>query len=194
MKSDGEKWDRRYSAEPERPALPDELLVAHGYLLGKGRALDVACGRGANSLFLAERGYEVDAIDISLVATASLRTEATRRKLKVNCIRADLDNHTLPQDTYDLIIVFYFFSERLIPQIKLALRPEALLFYATYNKNHTSVHPTFNPAYLIESTILGDYFSDFGFILHEPEAGESANISRIICRKPAILSPAESDR
>jgi tellurite methyltransferase len=160
--------------------------------LSAGRALDLACGRGANSLFLAEAGYSVDAIDISSVVMAELRDEATRRNLKIDCIVADLDHYSAPENAYDLIIVFYFFSDRMIPHIKRALKPEGLLFYATYNKNHTSVHPTFNPAYLIDPSALGDYFSEYEILVHEPEVGESANISRIICWKPAILRPAHA--
>ena len=73
MKNDREKWDLRYSKESGAFPAPDEFLVAHEEILRSGRALDVACGRGGNALFLAERGYSVDAVDISFQALFSCK-------------------------------------------------------------------------------------------------------------------------
>ena len=41
-----------------------------------GRALDIAAGRGRNSLFLAELGFEVDAVDVSDVAVETVARHA----------------------------------------------------------------------------------------------------------------------
>jgi 2-polyprenyl-3-methyl-5-hydroxy-6-metoxy-1,4-benzoquinol methylase len=45
------------------------VLAENEHLLppGGGRALDLACGLGGNAVFLARRGFEVDAVDISEV-------------------------------------------------------------------------------------------------------------------------------
>ncbi len=183
MKADREKWDKRYSQESRQLPTPDEFLVAHREFLTSGRALDLACGLGANSIFLAEYGYEVDAVDISLEAISRLRAEVTRRRLRVRCIQADLDYFPLPRATYDVAAVFYFFSEDSIEGIKDALKHRGLLFYATYNERHTSVMPTFNPAYLIPPEALAAHFADFEILVHETSAGDKGNVSRLICRK-----------
>ncbi|HEX7306798.1 class I SAM-dependent methyltransferase [Lentzea sp.] len=70
----GDWWDRFYADRsrdvPFFVALPDENLA--GYLdrglLTPGRALDVGCGPGRNSAFLARNGFQVDAVDISATA------------------------------------------------------------------------------------------------------------------------------
>ncbi|THA29466.1 class I SAM-dependent methyltransferase [Streptomyces sp. A1277] len=69
-------WDRFY-ADRSRPipffvAKPDENLAAHldQGLIAPGRALDLGCGAGRNALYLASRGFEVDAVDLSPVAVA----------------------------------------------------------------------------------------------------------------------------
>ncbi|MEU6381370.1 class I SAM-dependent methyltransferase [Streptomyces sp. NPDC046909] len=71
-------WDGFY-ADRSRPvpffvAKPDENLVAYvdrGLLPpGGGRALDLGCGPGRNSLYLASRGFEVDGVDLSPKAVA----------------------------------------------------------------------------------------------------------------------------
>jgi tellurite methyltransferase len=183
MKTDREKWDKRYSRESRMSPGADEFLVRHADILTSGRALDPACGLGGNSIFLAEHGYEVDAIDISVKAISRLGEEVRSRGLPIRCITADLDYFPLPADTYDMVVVFYFFSETLITGVREALKQRGLLFFATFNTRHTSVMPTFNPAYLIPPDGLAAYFTDFDILTHETSAGDHGNVSRLICRK-----------
>jgi tellurite methyltransferase len=184
LKTDREKWDLRYSKETRAFPAPDEFLDSHASILTSGRALDLACGRGGNAIFLAERGYSVDAVDISFEALHPLQIEAARRGLDIRCLVADLDYYSPTENSYDLVIVFYFFSKPLMRSIKDALKEGGLIFYATYNERHTSVRPEFNPAYLIPSDGLNRYFQDFDIIVHETAAGEKENVSRLIARKP----------
>ena len=65
-----EKWNKRYSARNigQLKQRPSDWLVRHQPLLEKqpkGKALDIACGNGRNARFLANLGFEVDALDIS---------------------------------------------------------------------------------------------------------------------------------
>ncbi len=185
MKTDREKWDLRYSKETGAFPSPDEFLISHASILESGRGLDVACGRGGNSIFVAERGYSVDAVDISLQALLPLQTEAVRRRLDIRCVVADLDCYSLARNLYDLVMVFYFFSKPMMTGIRDALKEGGLIFYATFNERHTSVRPEFNPAYLIPPDGLSPYFSDFDIFVHETAAGENGNVSRLIGRKPS---------
>jgi len=74
---DAAYWDGRYRS---RDALwsgrPNPNLVAEATGLPPGRALDVGCGEGADALWLAERGWQVIAVDISAVALARARAHA----------------------------------------------------------------------------------------------------------------------
>ena len=68
--SDAERWNARYEgrplAEPTRPdALTDDLVDE---LPTAGSALDVACGAGGQSLWLAARGLDVVSVDVSSIA------------------------------------------------------------------------------------------------------------------------------
>lgn len=67
-------WDGFY-ADRSKPvpffvAKPDENLVSYldRDLIPPGRALDLGCGPGRNSLHLAAMGFEVDAVDLSPAA------------------------------------------------------------------------------------------------------------------------------
>lgn len=184
MRQDRERWGRKYDSEPAGVSAPDDFLVAHAHLFVGGRGLDLACGRSGNALFLAEHGYRVDAVDISFKALSQVRAEAARRGLPVRGLVADLDDFALPSASYDLVTVFYFFDAALMPAIAACLKPQGLLLYATFNQNHCSLRPEFNPAYLVPAQGLASFFPDLEILLDEPVAGEQGNICRLIARKP----------
>ena len=73
MDSDRKRWDERWAAAPDSvTATPPDVISAHPELLDviptAGPALDIACGLGAQALWLAERGLAVTALDVSSVA------------------------------------------------------------------------------------------------------------------------------
>lgn len=183
MISDSKRWDSRYLSEGDHFPDPDAFLVEHSHLLAGGRALYPACGLGANALFLAERGYQVDATDISFVALGRLLRESVERNLAVRVFVADLDYFPLPKGLYDVVLVFNFFSPDLITAIKATLKRGGLIFYSTFNFRHTSIKPGFNPEYLVPRGGLFPYFRELDILVDEPEAGETRNLSRLIARR-----------
>lgn len=91
MTDERERWNEKYSdVEFELPDDPIPELERRLATLPDGRALDVATGTGRNAVFLADHGYDVDAIDISDVALEGARRRADERGVDVNWIRADL--------------------------------------------------------------------------------------------------------
>ena len=77
------KWNERYrAATGERQA--SRVLKENLHLLpDHGRALDLACGLGANAMLLAQQGLEVDAWDIADVPIAALQDAALKRQLSI---------------------------------------------------------------------------------------------------------------
>ncbi|HJP35877.1 MAG TPA: methyltransferase domain-containing protein, partial [Gammaproteobacteria bacterium] len=116
--ADREKWEKRYREGSYRARThPTELLAEWLPRLRRGRALDVAAGAGRNALFLAQAGYEVDALDISSVALDRLRETAAARGLTVNRIVTDLESEPLPDRNYDLIVMVRYTSADLISRL-----------------------------------------------------------------------------
>ena len=137
-----ERWNGRYSAPGflfgEAPNL---YLASKANLLpASGRALSVADGEGRNSVWLAECGLAVDALDFSPVAIAKARAFAAARGVKVNFALANVVDLQWPLATYDVIaaifIQFATPAERaqLFQWFMRALKPGGLLILQGYRE------------------------------------------------------------
>ncbi len=185
--SDRERWNRKYAAG-EGPAHfePKHFLVEHCHLLTGGRAYDVACGFGGNALYLAERGYRVDAADVSSVALEKAQAEAGRRGLRLNLVQADLARWWVPPARYDRILVFYYLNRDLTADLARGLRPGGLLFQAHHNKRFLEERPDFNPDYLLDVGELRQLALDAGLeILHYRDGTpDEPHNAQLIARAP----------
>jgi len=126
---DIDDWEARYRAMGSPPGDPDPLVKEIAAGLPPGRALDLACGAGANALWLAERGWDVTAVDRSPAAIEIVRTEAARRDVHVTALVADLEAHqfTIAPDAWDLILMCRYLQRDLFEPSKLGLAPGGVL-------------------------------------------------------------------
>lgn len=133
MVDDRERWNETYSGDDEfeLPEDPIPELARRIDTLPEGRALDVATGTGRNATYLADRGYEVEAIDVSDEALERARRRADERGVDVEWIRTDLTDPEvdIETDAYDLITVSFFAALDLLPELKEALAPDGVLVY-----------------------------------------------------------------
>lgn len=113
------KWNARYEAGAyagrDHPA---QLLADWAMHATRGRALDVACGAGRNSVFLSAEGFEVDAIDISATGIERARETAAAKGVRVRWIEGDLEEEPealLPAGPYDLIVMVRYVNPNLYP-------------------------------------------------------------------------------
>lgn len=185
--SDRERWDRKYSAG-EGPIHfdPNPLLTEHRRLLTGGRALDAACGFGGSSLYLAEIGYKVDAVDASSVGLAHARAEAHRRGLDIHFIQADLDRWQIAAEHYDLITVFFYLNREFVARAAAGLQPGGLLFEANHNVRFLDERHNFSPDYLLQPGELRRLALDAGLqILHYVDGTpDKAHLTQLIARRP----------
>lgn len=71
---------------------PPEIvgMLDSGRLRPPGRALDLGCGTGTNAIYLAWRGFEVTAIDVSIRAIALARRKARSMRSAIQFVRGDV--------------------------------------------------------------------------------------------------------
>jgi SAM-dependent methyltransferase len=101
-------WNERYEAtELLWSAGPNRFLVAETEGLAAGRALDLACGEGRNAIWLAERGWQVTAVDYADVPLARAARIAAARDVAVELVHADLLDWEPEEGAYDLVCVLY---------------------------------------------------------------------------------------
>jgi SAM-dependent methyltransferase len=137
MKTDQKRWDKRFGRkEFALGKEPNPFLKRHIHLLPKGRALDVATGEGRNAVFLAQKGFEVDAVDISEKGLKKARKLAREKRVKINTFLVDLDRFHIEKERYDLVANFYFLKRRLIPRIRKGLKKGGKVIFQTYLLEH----------------------------------------------------------
>lgn len=106
--SDEAVWNERYaSAERVWSGETNVALVAEVSHLQPGRALDVGCGEGADVVWLASRGWDVTALDVSHVALQRAAIAAEQSGLRVKWIHAGLVEAKLTSGDFDLVSAQY---------------------------------------------------------------------------------------
>jgi len=134
---DSREWDERYSgAGFEWTTRPNQFVAAELADLPPGRALDLAAGEGRNSVWLAERGWRVTAVDFSRVGLEKGRKLAAARGLDeagIEWIVADLRDYQPDRDAFDLVLIAYFQVEAelltaVLARASAALSPGGTLF------------------------------------------------------------------
>jgi SAM-dependent methyltransferase len=105
---DRDAWNERYTESDDLiwAESPNRFVEFECAGLSPGRALDLACGEGRNAVWLAERGWQVTAVDFSERALAKGRGLARARQVEIDWFEADLLDYR-PPGAYDLVIVFY---------------------------------------------------------------------------------------
>lgn len=195
-------WDEKHLAAGEASASDaSQLLVELLPLLPAGPALDVACGRGRNTLLLAERGRAVTAVDWSGTALTLLERAAAGKGTKfrrgtgeisaaargdgVLMFREDLERAALPDEAFALVLCIQYLDRKLMPQLERTLRPGGMLLFETYTTAQTAFEggPR-NPAYLLEPGELRHSFPELKVIFYgELNAGQGK--ASLLAQKPA---------
>ncbi len=100
-------WDAKYAKRPQRWSLePNDRLVHEVGQLTPGRALDVGCGEGRNAIWLASKGWQVSAVDMSAIAIERGERRAGELGLSIEWTVADFATLQL-EPTFDLVIVVF---------------------------------------------------------------------------------------
>lgn len=151
-------WDHRYGEGPIWSGNPNGALVDEIGDMGPGRALDVGAGEGGDALWLAERGWQVTAADVSVRALDRISAAAARGGLRVDCRLADAnDRDPFEEGAFDLVSAFYASIPRTpdgrgVRNLLAAVAPGGTLLFVAHDSEamRSAVHesgrrPPFDP-------------------------------------------------
>ena len=193
--SDRDRWNDKYRGRglPDG-AGPDAWLrvqVENASRTGlplTGVALDVACGLGQNAAWLSQRGWQVDAVDISDVGLELAAALARRAGcVGISWIVADLDEFVPLTAHYDLVAVFRFLDRRRLPPIiENALKPGGILVYETFSEQHLSRPDSHlrSSQFALQSGELPLLFPGLTVLAYEETELPDRNVARLLARKP----------
>lgn len=186
-------WNERYrdGFYANRPH-PCRLLAHWCEQFPGTLALDIACGAGRNSRFLASRGFQVKAIDISDVALNKARNTAHPHNTRIDYEHRDLDSGLDRFGKFDLIVIVRYLNRELFPQLDQHLLPGGHLLIEHHIKYDVDDQPLAgpeSPEFRLDANELGslvrnvDVLYQFEGLITDPD-GQFAAISQLVGRKP----------
>ena len=192
--SDKEKsdWEARYSSGNYRSRpWPSDLLEEWLPRMPKGRALDVPSGSGRNALYLAENGFDVDAVDISASALEILGKAATESNLNIRCHELDLDRESPPEPPYQLLVSCFFLNRNIIPKMKDWVAEDGFVVFEQHMVTPLDVQGPCTEQWRLQPNELLRLFADFrvvhyeeGIFRHQRDGVERTNaLARLVACK-----------
>lgn len=180
------KWNTKYTErlQSKKTLEANPRLKALTQYLSGGRALDLACGLGGNSLYLARMNYHVQAFDISDVAIESLNKQIAKENLNIETNLVDLTTLTdksWPQESFDLVVVTYYLDRALIPIVKNILKKDGYFFMETYYQSPKKKNEQISDRFKLHPQELLSQFADWH--IHFFEENEQEGRQTIFCEK-----------
>ncbi|HUI73738.1 MAG TPA: methyltransferase domain-containing protein [Candidatus Acidoferrum sp.] len=185
MSATSAEWNARHRAASAEPPPESSVIVRELLpLLPDGPALDIACGRGRNTLFLAERGRPVTALDWSSAALDILEERAGAAAITVKRVNwggklvlaakngietacADLNCQEFGREEFSLVLCINYLQRSLFPRIAEALRCGGALLYETYTTDQQAfAGGPRNPEYLLSPGELHDAFPELETVFY----------------------------
>ena len=176
----------------------DQKFLSRGYIFGKAPAkflkenanllknrstvLDLGMGEGRNAVFLAAKGHKVVGIDISSVAVEKAKALAKEFNTEIKGVVASLDNYSINEASFDVIMCFYYVDRNLVQKMKKWLRPGGLIFYEAHTIDKLKSNPLINKNYLVGKGEIKKFFKEFELIKFE-EPVDGSHRSSIIVKK-----------
>ena len=132
--------------------LPSQWLLRFAHLIpGQGRVLDLACGYGRNSLWLAGQGFKVVALDRDAEA---LRGLAGIQGIEAMSYDVEAGAWPFTAASFEAVVVTHYLHRPLLGHLFEALRPGGVLLYETFAVGNEQFGRPSNPNFLLKQSEL----------------------------------------
>jgi trans-aconitate methyltransferase len=142
----GADWDDIYIGDgTDTEPFARELLMDAGEL-PPGKALDLGCGAGGNTIGLAHRGWITTGLDSSAKAINSARITAAHAGVTATFLVTDITTWT-PDDEYDLVVSLFALPPRgharnaVLLRAQQALAPGGMLIVGEWERMDNRPEP-----------------------------------------------------
>lgn len=183
-------WNHRYrtgdrAAEDLEPS-PNPLLGETAANLPPGKALDLACGTGRNAVWLAERGWQVTAVDGASAAIDLLHQRAAARAVSVETHVADLEKNEfcIEPAAWNFIAMCFYLQVSLFESSKWGLKPGGIVLVIV----HITAPGEEPTEHRLRPGELKNYFRDFE-ILHYREGAPNDPAHKRLCSELVARRP-----
>lgn len=168
MEADRIKWNKKHAEKTGwHPA--DSFLSRYNELLAKNKVLDLACGRGRNSFYLADKEFQVYATDLADIALSSLKDHVASHGLKIITFEGDLDEpeFLLKFAPYNSIICINFKPEaKLLQTIPKILETDGIFLWCSFNEKQAEIKD-FPMEKALHPSEFVDFFDSLQLVIYE---------------------------
>ncbi len=173
-------------AVSDRIVEPSSWLRENIDLLPRGRALDVAMGRGADAVYLGLQGFQVEGVDISAGAVEAALEAAREAGVPLETRVADLEGgYEIQKGVYDVIVCFNYLQRSLFQGIKDGLKRGGVVVYETFTLAQRQFGRPRNPDYLLEPGELRRLVEEYECLRYREGIVDGPKaVSGIVARKP----------
>ena len=184
MLDDKQRWNEKYLTCP-MPSSVAAIVARYLASAPVGHALDIACGTGRHTRYLAEHGFSVDAVDYSDYALSQIAEDP-----KITKIEADLDHYRIEAGRYDLIVNCNYLDRSMYSDIEAGLKPGGVLIFETFidARGEAEYHQPSNPDFVLRRNELPEVFAALETLHYDEREdvnlrGERVRVASFVGRK-----------
>lgn len=180
-----ENWSNRYKSRDEELKPPSKFLVDNLSSLKDGSVLDLACGDGANAIYLAQKGFSVTGVDFSEEALNRLNKFSKEKNLSINTKLLDVDDkdELLSLKEFDNILISKFKPQvdvfKILPKL---LKNGGIILFTSFNFRQSEISD-FSRKYTLEEREFADLTDKLTLLKLETRVEDGNHIDGYIFKK-----------
>ncbi len=138
-------WSRNREEKWLIPCVESPYLAERWASRGFNKFLDIGCGLGRHSVYMAEKGFNVTALDLSEYGVNHLKKWVCEKGLNINTVVSDMLKLPFEDSSFDCImaynVIFHTDGEgftQIVNEIKRVLKAKGEFFVTLLSKGHWS--------------------------------------------------------